>query len=331
MKVIRKKGMTLVVVMMVMVVLSILGASFVALSTYQNKEAIREDRGLQAHYIARAGAESALKAWQNAPSSAKPSGAFDTVYLSSSNVFSNTSTTDAKGKFDVTITPNGTSTVISSVGTVGTIRKTVNVTVNTIVSVIPGPTPSYVDGDRTGFYTDVNGQINPGVWSYTGTGTVKNEAKNGKGLKLVNKNAGPATLKYEKMLFSSPIQVMHNSIILVANVIAFTQPVDFSLNGNSKGDLTLKVYGSENGATPITRSGINWGVVSFNGKGYYYKDGVVIKSDNESNSSIPYSIAYYVSIGKMELITDPNVINGYLGGVIPTSLTVTSYSILWSK
>jgi type II secretory pathway pseudopilin PulG len=321
----RRKGMTLIVVMMIMIVLSILGASFLSLSVYQNKEAIRENKGLQAHYIARAGAEAALKAWQSAPSTAKPSGAFDTVYLTSSNDFRDTPTTNSKGKFDVTITPSGTSTAINSVGTVGTIKKAVNVTVNTIVSVIPGPTPSYADGDKTGFYTDVNGQINPGKWPYTdGKGTVKNEAKNGKGLKLVNKNSGTSTLTYEKMVFSSPIQVMHNSIILVANVIAFTQPVDFSLNGNSKGNLTLKVYGSRNGVTPITRGdGFNWGVVSFNGKGYYYKDGVVIKSESD--------IAHYVSIGQMELITDPNVINDYLAGVIPTSLTVTSYSILWSK
>jgi type II secretory pathway pseudopilin PulG len=325
MKFTRRKGMTLIVVMMIMIILSILGASFLSLSAYQSNQAIRENKGLQAHYIARAGAEAALKAWQNAPSTAKPSGAFDKVYLSSSNVFSDTPATNSKGEFFVTITANGTSTVIKSVGTVGTIKKAVNVTVNTIVSVIPGPTPSYVDGDKTGFYTDVNGQINPGKWPSTnGKGTVKNEAKNGKGLKLVNKNAGTSTLTYEKMVFSSPIQVMHNSIILVANVIAFTQPVDFSLNGNSKGNLTLKVYGSQNGVTAITRAdGFNWGIVSFNGKGYYYKDGVIIKSEND--------IAQYVSLGQMELITDPSVINGHLAGVIPTSLTVTSYSILWSK
>jgi len=325
----RNKGMALIVVLMVMLVLSILGVSFLSISTFQTNQAIREDKGLQAHYLARAGAEAALAAWQNAPSTAKPTGTFDPVYLSSSDAFVNTLPADLKGKFDVTITLNGTSNVIHATGTVGNVQKDVNVTINTISSVIPGPVPSYIDGSTTGFYDYTSRQINSGIFppsSFSNRGTVKDEAKGGKGLKIPNKNRPSATQIFEKMLFTSAIQTIHNSIILKSNVIVFIEPVDFSLNTNSKGALILQVYGNLNGAVPILRSGVAWGVVIFSGVGYYYKDivgGVVLRSASD--------IASNVSLGNLELITDQSILNGYLSGVVPTSLTVTSYSILWSK
>jgi len=237
----------------------------------------------------------------------------------------NANPADLKGKFDVTITLNGTSNVIHATGTVGNVQKDVTVTINSISSVIPGPVPSYIDGSTTGFYDFTSGQINSGIFPSSGSnrGTVKDEAKGGKSLKIPNKNRPPATQIFERMLFTSPIQTIHNSIILVSNVIVFTEPVDFSLNSNSKGALILQVYGSLNGADPIIRTGVtgNWGVVIFSGVGYYYKDivgGVVLRSASD--------IASNVSSGYLELITDQSILNGYLSGVVPTSLTVTSFS-----
>ena len=328
----KEKGVGLVTVVVLTMILAILGTSFLSVSLYQTRQASNQEKGTEAHYLARAGAEAMLEAWQKAPSTDKPSGTFDTVYLNDSGRFVGAEPSSYKGKFDVTITTEGTSTVIKSTGTVRNMQKVVNVTINEITSEIPGPTPDYIDGRLTGFYDYTSGQINnPGEYpsSISNKGTVKNEAKNAKGLKIANKNKGSAKLTFERMLFTSPIQVVHQSIILQSNVIVFSAPIDFKSNGNLKGDITLQVYGALNGVTPIvrTKNGVtgNWGVVVIDGVGYFYKDiagGIVIKSQSD--------ITAHCAAGNMDIITDPDELNRYIGGVVPTMLKVTSYSILWS-
>lgn len=323
----NEKGMALAVVMMAMLVMFLIGASFISVSAYQNTQASNQDKGMQAHYLAQGGAEAALEAWLNAPNDTKPSGTLDTVYLNSSNEFKNVNS-NSKGKFDVSITNNSTTTLISSVGTVGEIQKKVSVTINTIQSVIPAPNPNYISG--VGFYDYTSGQINAlkgsnFEWPPTGqstTGIVKNEAKKGKGLKIPNKNTGTVQQTFEKMLFSSPVQVLHNKIILKANVLVFMDDVDYSSNNDSKGALVLKVY---SGITPSPASG-NWGIAIFNGAGYYFKDiteGVILRNQGD--------VATRIAEGSMVLITDPNVLKPFLDEVLGNPLTVTSYSILWSK
>ena len=337
----NNKGIALVIVMMIMLVMSLIGGAFVSVSAYQHKQAINEDKGLKAHYLARAGAEAALQAWQDAPSTSKPVGAFDPVYLNASNGF-DAQATNSKGNFVVTITnPTSLSTFIRSVGTVGDKQETVSVTINTVIDLIPGPTPTYVDGRLTGFYDYTSGQLNHGEFPHdfnhdmSTKGTVKNEALHAKGLKIPNKNSDSAKLTFERMLFSSTFQVIHNSVILKSNIIVFTDPIDFSANSNSEGDLTLEAYGSGGDypeITPVTAT-INydtwsgdWGVLIIDGVGYYYKDihdGVQIKSEAD--------ITTHINNHNMYPILDPDELNMYLSEVVPTTLSVTSYSILWSK
>ena len=321
----NKKGIALAVVMMVVLVLTLIGGTMVSVSAYQYKQSINEDKAMQAHFLARAGAAAALEAWQNSPSTNKPLGTYNPVYLNTGNGFDSTAA-GAKGRFDVTVTnPNATTAVISSVGTVGQVQRSVKVTINTVTAQVPKPEPSYTTD--TGFYDYTSGQINEGIFppsAQSNRGVVKNEAKNAKGLKIPNKNSGSATLVFEKMLFSSGVQVVHNSIILQGNIIVFTKPIDWSANTNSKGDITLKVYGSLNGATPIPKTVVGtWGVVVFEGVGYYYKNNVVLRNNAD--------IAIQVGLGNMEEITDQSILDGFLDGIVPTMLTVTSYSILWSK
>lgn len=329
----NNKGITMAIVIMVMLVLFLIGTAFISVSAYQNTQAANQDKGMHAHYIARAGAEAALEAWLDAPSSLKPSGTLDPVYLSSANEFTNDNTGN-KGYFEVSISQDASDpdkTLITSVGTVGTIQKRVTVTINTIQSVVPAPDPAYVSGE--GFYDYNSGQINavkdadfkwppPG---HSTTGIVKNEAKNGKGLKIPSKNTGTATQVYEKMLFSSTLQVLHNSVILKSNVIVFMDDIDFSNNKDSKGALVLQVYSPSVAGTgrTITDHEGNWGVVIFNGVGYYFRDipeGVVLRSESD------------IAEGpNMVLITDPNELNPFLSDILGEPLTIKSYTILWSK
>jgi hypothetical protein len=332
----NNKGITMAIVIMVMLVLFLIGTAFVSVSAYQTTQAVNQDRGMQAHYIARAGAEAALETWLDAPTGLKPSGTLDPVYLNSANQFTNVNS-GSKGHFDITINQDAVDpdkTIIASVGKVGNIEKTVTVTINTIQSVIPAPDPSYISGE--GFYDFTSGQINAVkgddfVWPPSGVetkGIVKNEAKLGKGLKIPNQNTGTAKQVFEKMLFSSTVQVLHNSIILKSNVIVFMDDVDYSNNKDSKGALVLEVYSPSEGGTgrSITGHTGNWGVVIFNGVGYYFKDiigGVVLRSQAD--------IAARIADGTMVLITDPNELKLFLDEIVGEPLTVTSYSILWSK
>ncbi len=326
----NNKGITMAIVIMAMLVLFLIGTAFISVSAYQTTQAVNQDKGMNAHYLARAGAEAALEAWMDAPNGHKPSGNLDPVYLNSTNEFTDTNS-GSKGHFSVTINqdlldPN--KTTITSVGTVGNMQKQVTVTINTIQSMIPAPDPAYISGE--GFYDYNSGQINavkgadfkwppPG---HTTTGVVKNEAKKGKGLKIPNKNTGSATQEFEKMLFTSTLQVLHNRVILISKVIVFMDDVDYSSNHNSKGTLELLVYSSGVDG-PVPDPSVRWGVVVFNGAGYYFRDGVVLKQQSD--------IEYWVDQDYLVPITDPSRLALFLSEVMGEPLTVTSYSILWSK
>ena len=60
----KNKGSALIVVLMVMAVMAILGVSILNISLSQTKQAAYEDKRIQAHYLARSGAEATLSAWE---------------------------------------------------------------------------------------------------------------------------------------------------------------------------------------------------------------------------------------------------------------------------
>ncbi len=343
-KIKHNNGMALAVVLMLIVLMFLIGTAFASISAFQNKQASTLDKGVQAHYLARAGTEAALEIWMDAPADSKPIGTLDPVYLNKSNQFTNSSF-DNKGKFEVDIQqdaldPETTHIVVT--GTVDNVKKKVTVTVNTVQTVTPNPdyNPTLGGGKteddpsgRQGFFKYNSGIINPDnkwnfSWPESGqptTGVVKNETTHPHGLRLQNKQSRSATQVFEKILFASPLKIMYNDITLKSDVIVFMTGCspDFSANTwPNDGDLVLKVYST--GLKVPGRLG-NWGIVIFEDTGYYFKDGVVLDSQSDINSQSQ------ATFGDLVKITDPDVVQNHINDVQGAPLTTTSYSILWSN
>ena len=327
----HNNGMALVVVIISMMVLLILGTSILQISSFQSKHEAIERKGLQAQYLARAGAEAALKAWKNATNDHKPLGEFDKVYLTDMDTFVNLDDGKRKGYFVVYIVDaaagsalvEGGSTTIRSVGQTGGVSKTVTVSLTHTRSNIFVPLTT---GHDLGFYDESSGQLNPGVWPVVGKGTrgvVNNKAQNGKGLKHPSASKAPASLVYERMLFESEFQVVHNTVNLTANVIYFVQPIDFPTKRDPDANITLKVYNKGDGtATPIIFNNDAWGVLIIVDKAYYYKTGVILKSVADIQTNIDK--------GLMVEILDKSEIDKFKKMVTNGSIEVDSYAILWS-
>jgi Tfp pilus assembly protein PilX len=318
----KNKGSALIAVIMIMVVMTILGMAILNISLSETKQASNEDKKMQAHYLARSGAEATLSAWENPVNVIKPSGVCNPVFLNNSNEFVNVQPADMIGKFEVEIKKLGGVTTIISDGTVGNVKQTVTVTIKEVTTTVPIPPLDKVAGESIGWYSFNSGQINTGVNTPGPSGKVVNlKAKNGKGLKIPNKNSPAATFEANQMQFISPTQILHNSIILSSKLIAFNVPVDFSNNGNGKGALVLKVLGD--GYTPNGSHFSNpVGVVFFENVGYYFKnisDGIILRRSSDIQSQ--------VTANNLEKITDPNFKNPFLS--TPTE-TITSYTIIWS-
>jgi hypothetical protein len=316
----KNKGSALIVVIMIMVVMTILGMAILNISLSETKQASNEDKKMQAHYLARSGAEATLSAWENPANVIKPSGVCDPVFLNNLNEFVYVQPANMIGKFKVEIKKVGGVTTIISEGTVGNVKQTVTVTLKEVTTTVPRPPLGTVTGESLDWYAYNSGQINTGVNTPGPSGKVVTlKAKNG--LKIPNKNSPAAIFEANQMQFISPIQILHNSIILSSRLIAFNVPVDFSNNANGKGALVLKVLGdgyTSNGShfpNPV-------GVVFFENVGYYFKNmvgGVILRKSSDIQSQ--------VTANNLEKITDPNFKNPFLS--TPTE-TITSYTIIWS-
>lgn len=315
----NNKGFALIVVIMVMAIMTILGTAILNISLSETKQASYEDKRLQAHYLARSGAEATLSAWEDAAIGSKPSGGCSPVYLNNLNEFDDDST-NMIGKFEVTVTnPDSVTTRIASVGTVGNVQQTVTVTIKEGTTTETIPSLGTVAGEALGWYSYNSGQINTGVNIPGPSGKVV-ILKSKDGLKIPNKNSPSATFVADQMRFISEVQILHNSIILRTKLIAFDSSVNFSNNSKGSGALVFEVL--DGGYIPNNSSLTGTvGVVFFGNVGYYFKDGVILKK--------PSDIQSQVAAHKLELIlaTDPNFINPFLSA--PTQ-TIISYTNTWS-
>ncbi|PKM57804.1 MAG: hypothetical protein CVU98_04235 [Firmicutes bacterium HGW-Firmicutes-3] len=121
-----EKGSTLVLIMMVMVVLSILGAALLQTSLAENRFAIREENRLKAYYIARAGAEAA-SSWIEDP--AYNLGTITT--LITNNASNTTAPTDfADGQFWVSFSGNRYQPTVHSLGEYNGVEQKVNLSLD---------------------------------------------------------------------------------------------------------------------------------------------------------------------------------------------------------
>lgn len=337
----KRKGEALITVIMVMTLLTVLGAAILSVSLFQVRQASYEDKRLQAYYLARAGAEAALDIWKKAPNGSKPSGDCNTCFLNSANEFemgteANSPLPEGKiGKFDVNITKNGSDTIIASTGMVGDVTQKVTVTISEVITSVPVTPTDWLDGHDLGWYDYKSGQIIVGDHTSHQNKPVKINAKKNKGVKLPNKNSPDVTFRADTIVSFSPVQVIHNTINLVTKVVSFNSEVDFKQN-DGKGKLLLKLpevdgvkvgvdrTGLEELHHPITNEVITVpvGVVYFEGnsdisyKAYYFLDGTELTNVNDVMTKlIPIPVE------------DPNYINPYSGG---TTQEITSYKILWS-
>ena len=301
----KNKGSALIVVIMVIAVMTILGMSILNISLSETMQASNEDKRLQAHYLARAGAEATLSAWKNAPIGNKPVGACSPVYLNSSNQFVNVSS-NMIGKFDVEITnPNSVTTIINSVGTVGEVVQTTTVTIRTITTEITDPIGATVSGVSLNWYGSNNDQVSAGTHEIGPVGTTV--LVGGSGLKIVH---GPAVYQADTINFTTDIKNFHHPLTLNAGTIIFNKLIN--TNTKKGGYLILKVLPSA--AVTRTDKPGQWGRVEYNSQWYYYPNilnGTEIKTD-----------ADFDKLDKIPIL-DPNFPDA-------PKQQISSYSITWS-
>lgn len=301
----KNKGSALIVVIMVMVIMVILGTSILNISLSETIQASNEDKRLQAHYLARAGAEATLSAWKDAPSDNKPSGECSSVYLNNLNEFVNVEPLNMIGKFNVTITnPDSLNTIISSVGMVGNVMQTTTVSITSITTEItdtPGPT---VSGESLNWYNSKSGQANVGTLE-NGVSGVTVLVKD-PGLKVVH---GIPVYQADTINFTTNIWNFKYPLTLKAGMLIFNKQINTNTNGGNDGKLILNVLQAAS-VTRSDKSGL-WGRVQYKSQWYYYSDDTHIVNDADFNGLDKIST------------TDPN----FPGS---SKQQISSYSIIWS-
>ncbi|MDF2546494.1 MAG: hypothetical protein K0R93_1392 [Anaerosolibacter sp.] len=118
----NKKGSSLVLIIIVMAVLSILGAALLQVSLAENNFAIHEEKRLKAYYIARAGAEAA-STWIEDPTHTLST--IDTL-ISSNTTNVDKWTTFADGRFKISFSGDKYKPTIHSVGEYSGVEQKVN-------------------------------------------------------------------------------------------------------------------------------------------------------------------------------------------------------------
>jgi len=307
----KTKGSALIVVIMVMAVMTILGTSMLNISLSETKQASNEDKRIQAHYLARSGAEATLSAWKNAAIGSKPIGISSPVYLNNLNQFVDAQPPNMIGKFVVTITNQGSiTTIITSVGTVGNLVQTTTITITSVTTQITDPPGPTVSGDSLEWYDPHSGQanekLNPDLSAPKVGPSGVIVLVSDPGLKLVH---GPVAYQADGINFTTDIWNFKHSITLNAGMIVFNKQIDMNRNGHNDGKLILQVLSSKG----VNRSGIpgKWGRIQYNSQWYYFSNNKEILTGTGFNS-----------LEKI-LTTDPNF------PVSPTR-TISSYSIKWS-
>ncbi|MBZ9688551.1 hypothetical protein G9F72_019670 [Clostridium estertheticum] len=303
----KNKGSALIVVIMVMVIMTILGTAILNISLSETKQAAYEDKRIQAHYLARSGAEATLSAWKNPANVIKPSGVCNPVYLNNSNQFVDIqpSTSNMIGKFEVTIAnPDSVTAIITSVGTVGNVIQTTTVTITTVTTQITDPPGPTVSGASLNWYSSNSGQGSEGNHVHGDNGVTV--LVSDPGLKLVH---GPVNYQADAINFTTGIWNFKYPLTLNAGMLIFNNPIDTNRNGSNDGKLILQVLPSA--SVPRTDKTGQWGRIEYKSQWYYYSNDTQILND-----------ADFSSLDKIS-ITDPN----YPGS---PKQQISNYSITWS-
>lgn len=302
----KEKGASLVVVIVVMAVMMILGICILDISLSQTLQAAQEDKRIQAHYLARSGAEATLSAWQSASADSKPNGVCNTVYLNSSNQFVSTRPSSFIGKFDVNISnPASNTTLISSQGTVMNVSQTVMVKIKTVTTQVTKTQNPKVSGATINWYDSNSGEASAGSHNIGASGITFMVYY--PGLKITH---GAVLYQADSIDFSADIKNFKYPLTLNSGTVIFETPLNINRNGNNDGKIILEVLVG----TGVARAGYlgEWGRVEYNGQWYYYNNStlpILNPSDFSNLAPIASSDANYPG---------------------DATQTITSYSILWS-
>ncbi|MEW6424256.1 MAG: hypothetical protein AB1523_05835 [Bacillota bacterium] len=152
----NEKGWAMPLALMLVFVVSLLGAALWQYSMTEVKRVERETKRLQAHYLARAGVEATRQAWLVAGSDPKPSGAIKTVYLNKrTKEFQTAVPASPGGQINVTASKDADTNewTIISTGEVSGVAQTARATATPLV---------YGHEISPPWYDPANGKILPG-------------------------------------------------------------------------------------------------------------------------------------------------------------------------
>lgn len=288
----NESGAAMIVALLVVLVMFILGTALWQYSVSDTIHVDRDEKRLQAYYLARTGAEAALQAWQESAYNNKPSGDTSTMYLDkATGEFTSDVTSDYVGSFTANISSGDNNTTIKSTGTVDDITQTVQVLV----------LAAFQYGDDLGWYNLPSGQIDSG--SYNAEGAVllgPNPDITQTANSLKNPASGSAAYEAQAIFFYYPMNTANaDRLTLTAEIIVFEEDLIFGNNG----EMELKLYqGSTKGIvffSDVYGQNKNDPFFISNNAYYFYKD--VLISELRTKDDVDNAIFY----GKLELVEDP--------------------------
>lgn len=326
----NERGSALVLVIIVLAVFVILLSSFLFITSSQGKQIIRSEKKLQAHYLARAGADSMLS-WISKNFYTNPSGVSNLLDITSPWV------SLGKGKFQVKITGNSELLFIQSWGQVDNVVETMEVELEL------GRAGELPEEDEIADIFPPDFDFNNGWWDGTdtagGTGWVKKNNGHVIGEKIYRDEDDqyisvrfPATITVEHqegqqtfelfstyLYFMNPKQSLYvkqgNTLVLNGDIIVFRGLVELAQSGNNYGELQLKANNYE------IINGQRYGKV------YFYEDVKYGQNKNHLHTLIPAG-AYFFKDG-LTITGEPGIYPSiYNGGLIPI-LDIRNGVIKW--
>ncbi len=290
-----EKGAAMIVALLVMVVLLLLGSALWQYSTADTIHVAMDEQRMQAYYLARAGADSALQAWKESDPDDRLSGYSDIVYLDAvTGEFVLEPPLEEAGRFTVTITEESGNTEIISIGEIGGLTQQVTVTVSSSFK--------YGHECEPPWYNKTSGQFNSNFEEYEESGTVILEADSA--LKHPA-NYDSITFKADALFFESSLGMpLLNEIHLHAETVVFTAQIRFGI-GAKAGELFLHLPEDVDKGivffAQVNRVGPPGNYpISYNA--YYFYDTIEVHNINSANN-----LNNLIAAGKLELIVDPEV------------------------
>ena len=290
----RKKGVTLILVIIIMAVFTILGTSLMMISLSQVKQTVQEQKRIQAQFLAKSGAEAALGAWKAAKSTATilPSGTANTVYLDNTNNFVS-SAASYKGKFDTTISYPSNQVIITSVGTVDNVSQTTTVTINISSHTTQIPSTG-VEMSTKGWY-EANGQVKVANPPAENTIDAIIDPPSGNSIiKMVHLNA---VWQARSIDFKVDIWNFKENFTLKSDLIIFEKLIDFSHGGSI-------VLLTNPGETRVGHGTNLYGKIQYGGIWYWFLNGTTFTGDLMTQLDDPLTSGDIPTLGSTVLIND---------------------------